>query len=157
MAGWITFLVLVLLGMSAGTVAQRRHLRSLAAREADSGGFLITQIRFFPFAVVGPAPPTLVCSEVVISSDYFKTLLGNLRKIFGGELASYRSLVERARREAVQRLVEQATGRGYNAICNVRFETSDISGAAKGGRGIVMVTLLASATAYHCDPSADSA
>jgi uncharacterized protein YbjQ (UPF0145 family) len=92
----------------------------------------------------------MLCGEAVISSDYLKTFLGSLRKIFGGELRSYRSLLERARREALQRVIEEAKSMGYNAVCNVRFDSSDIAGASGRNRGMVMVTILASATAYHC-------
>jgi uncharacterized protein YbjQ (UPF0145 family) len=72
-----------------------------------------------------------------------------VRKIFGGEMKSYQSLLVRARREALQRVVEQARSMGYNAICNVRYDSTDIGGVSKRKNKVVMVTILASATAYH--------
>jgi uncharacterized protein YbjQ (UPF0145 family) len=139
---------LLTLGLLAGGYAERKHLRSLASREAANGDFFISQVRTFPGAVALETPPTIVFGEVAIASDYLKSFLSGLRKIFGGEMRSYHSLTVRARREALQKLVESARGQGYNALCNVRMDTSDIAGNSKR-RGMPMVTILASATAYH--------
>lgn len=144
---------LLALGLLAGGFAERRHLRNLATREANNGGFFISQVKLFPGLARGPKAPTIVISEVVIATDYFKTFLAALRKIFGGELRSYRSLLDRARREALQRLVEQARTQGYNAICNVRIESADVGGNTMRRRA-AMVAILASATAYHRAPHA---
>jgi uncharacterized protein YbjQ (UPF0145 family) len=127
-------------------------LRLLAAREAANGDFLISQIKSFPGALAGATAPTIVISEAVIATDYFKTFIATLRKIFGGELRSYNSLLHRARREALQRLVEQARQHGYNAICNVRIESADVGGNTMRRRA-AMVAILASATAYHRAPT----
>lgn len=145
----IIFLSLLALGLVAGTTIERKHLRDLERREEENGDFLVTQLRSYPWAVRGPKPPTMLCGEAVISSDYLKTFTGGLRKIFGGELRSYRSLMDRARREALQRVIEDARSLGYNAVCNVRFDSCDIAGATGGQKGIVIVTIIASATAYH--------
>jgi len=86
----------------------------------------------------------MVTAEVVIASDYFKMFLASLRKLIGGNLRSYETLMERARREAVLRLIEQARGHQFNALCCVRIESSNI------GKGVMpMVAVLASATAYR--------
>lgn len=143
---------LLTLGLLAGGFAERRHLRLLAGREADNGDFLISQIKSFPGAARGTTAPTIVIAEAVIATDYFKTFIATLRKIFGGELRSYHSLLDRARREALQRLVEQASDLGYNALCNVRIETADVVGNTMRRRA-AMVAILASATAYHSAPA----
>ena len=139
---------LLALGLLAGGYAERKHLRSLASREAANGDFFISQIKTFPEAVVLGTPPTIVFGETAIASDYLKSFLSGLRKIFGGELRSYYSLTVRARREALQQLVESARSQGYNALCNVRLDSADIAGNSKR-RSMPMVTILASATAYH--------
>jgi uncharacterized protein YbjQ (UPF0145 family) len=145
----VPFLLLIALGLFVGGHIERRHFRLLDEREAANGSFLITQLKSYPFAVAGPSAPSIFFGEAVISSDYLKTFLGGIRKIFGGEMRSYQSLLVRARREALQRLVEDARSKGYNAVCNVRYTSTDISGASKSRKKAVMVTLLASATAYH--------
>ena len=67
------------------------------------------------------------------------------RNFFGGEMKAYVKLIERARREALLRVVEQARQMGYNAICNLRLQTADIGGS----RRFPMGSIMASATAYH--------
>ncbi len=145
-----TFLFLTALGFFVGGYLERRHVRSLDEREGGNAGFLITQLKSYPSAVAGGSPPTMLCGEAVISSDYLKTFMAKMRRIFGGEIKSYQSLLIRARREALQRLVETARAAGYNAVCNVRYVSTDISGASKRRSKVVMVTILASGTAYHC-------
>jgi uncharacterized protein YbjQ (UPF0145 family) len=142
------FVFLLALGFFAGRFAEQRHFRHLANREAGNGDFLISQLRSYPDAVSGPSPPTLVIGEAVIATDYLKSFLAGLRRIFGGEVRSYQSLLTRARREALQRAVEQAREQGYNAICNVRYQSADVGGNSKMRR-VAMVAILASATAYH--------
>jgi uncharacterized protein YbjQ (UPF0145 family) len=46
--------------------------------------------------------------------------------VFGGEVTSYSYEAEKARRESLERLVEEATKVGANAIVGADFETSDI-------------------------------
>jgi uncharacterized protein YbjQ (UPF0145 family) len=58
-------------------------------------------------------------------------------------------LLERARREAILRLIEQARSRQFNALCCVRLEASNV------GKGIMpMVAILAYATAYRVPDTA---
>jgi len=140
------------LGLFVGGYAERRHLSSLQRREAANGDFLVSQLRTFPDAVTGDSPPTLIVGEAVIATDYLKSFLAQLRKIFGGELRSYQSLLTRARAEALQRIVEKARDSGYNAICNVRFESADVGGNSTSRR-VATVAILASATAYHRRPA----
>jgi uncharacterized protein YbjQ (UPF0145 family) len=139
---------LILLGLIAGRATEAWHLRSLTRREAAFDDVLVTNLHSFPDARAEVTSVELVVAEVVIAADYLKILLASLRGIIGGEIASYRSLMTRARREAVLRLIEQARAKGYNALSNVRLEGADIGGSAVR-TGTAMVCILASATAYH--------
>jgi uncharacterized protein YbjQ (UPF0145 family) len=136
-------LLLLLLGWLIGGQRERAHLRDLARREALNADVLRTDLRAY-----GPADPAagalMVTSEVVIAADYCKVFLSGLRNLLGGNLRSYETLMERARREAVLRLIEQARARQFNALCCVRIESSNV------GKGMMpMVAVLASATAYR--------
>jgi len=46
--------------------------------------------------------------------------------VFGGEVTAYTSECEKARRESLNRLIENARRIGANAVIGVDFETSDI-------------------------------
>ena len=89
--------------------------------------------------------------EVVIATDYLKSFQATIRKIFGGRLGSYQTLLDRARREALLRVIEQAQDQGYNAVCNVRLETADVGGNTSQRR-VAMVGILGSGTAYQAAP-----
>lgn len=138
---------LLLLGWTVGRTAERRHFRSLEKRERELSHMLVTDISSFPGRVAADMTPALVTGQAVIATDYLKSFLASIRKIFGGELRSYISLMQRARREAVLRMLEQAASQGYTAVCNVRLATADIGGMA-GARGAAMVECFATGTAY---------
>ena len=143
-----TVFVLVIVGWLAGSAAERAHYKSLIEREEALGDMVVTDLKSFPMGSDPAMRAMIVTGEVVIASDYLKTILAKFRKFFGGELRSYHSLMNRARREAILRTLEQAHGHGYNAICNLRVNMVDISGAATGGR-MGMVVVLTSGTAYR--------
>ena len=149
---------LLIVDLGAGRVNERRHLARLTQREAANEGVLITDLRSFPGALQGAAaaqgpPPVLLVAETVISSDYFKSFVSTLKRIIGGELRAFESLMMRARREAVAQLAEQARSAGYDAICNVRIEGVDVTGARTQQKAIVVVALQASGTAYRRTPA----
>lgn len=140
---------LVVFGLIIGRTVERRHFRSIERREAKHHAVLVTQLKTFPCSAPATAPPSVVMSEVVISSDYLKTWLSQWRNLFGGEMKSFRTLQERAKREAVLRLIEQALAKGHNAICNVRIAGADIGGNTSGKKNkIVMAAIIATGTAY---------
>jgi uncharacterized protein YbjQ (UPF0145 family) len=128
-----------------GTLNERRHYASIRAREAATASLPAVTLRS---ALDGRAVADvrLVTGHVVISIDKFKRLLASWRKIFGGRVRSYESLIDRARREAVLRLKEQAVG--ADIILNLRLETSNIS-QTNGDRGTGAVEVVASGTAVR--------
>ena len=144
--------LLLTLWWAIGRATERRHLRRLAEREAAVRGFPVTSLKSAAGAARGAGrPPALVCGEAVVASDGFKTWVFGLRNLVGGESRSFTQLHDRARREAVLRMVEEAKAQGYDAICNVRFGTADIGGNAtrpRKARNLNMAVCQVSGTAY---------
>ena len=110
------------------------------------------QARFFAYYLKDEgtwdiAEAQMVVGNVVISIDYFKRFLAGLRMLFGGRVSSYESLLDRARREAMLRMKEDAFERGYNAVINVRIETSRLASSSRKGEGTAGVEILAFGTA----------
>ena len=62
--------------------------------------------------------------------------------LVGGRLRSYEPLLDRARREALLRLKEEAALRGYHAVCGVRLETSRLANANGNGTAGVEISHL---------------
>jgi uncharacterized protein YbjQ (UPF0145 family) len=118
--------VLAILGYLFGSAAERRHFASIREREQRYSELLTFSTRTLP---TDPAPATcgLVSGNVVISIDYFKRLTAGLRGIIGGRVTAFETLVDRARREALLRLKEDAHSQGMSMVFNVRLETSSIS------------------------------
>jgi len=143
----LPFVVLLLLGLVVGKTTEIRHFNRLDRRDQSLADMLVTDLRSFPGGVDTTKPPMMVTGQAVIATDYLKSFLAKLRKILGGELKSYRSLMTRARREAMLRMMEEAQAQGYNAVCNMRLDSADIGGMA-GRRGVAMVEAFATGTAY---------
>lgn len=74
----------------------------------------------------------LVQGSTVRAKHVGRDLMAGLKNIFGGELRGYTELLQESRDEAVERMKEQASSVGANAVLNVRFSTSSITqGAAE--------------------------
>lgn len=74
----------------------------------------------------------LVQGSTVRSKHAGKDLLAGLKNIVGGELKAYTELMQEAREEATQRMIEQAKSIGANGVLNVRYATTAVTmGAAE--------------------------
>ena len=136
--------LLLAMGYGFGRLAEARHYRSILRREDALSDLIIVASKALPAA--DPAPRTqLVMGNVVISVDHFKRFVASLRMIFGGRVHTYESLIDRARREALLRMQEQARYMGAQMIFNTRFETSSISKGS--GDSVGSVEVLAYGTA----------
>lgn len=143
-------LIFLLVFFFIGRMTEGMHLRRLARREEAVRGMLVTDLRRFPGDVETGKTPAMVVGEACIATDYWKSFLSSIRKIFGGEMKSYQTLVDRARREATLRMLESARTLGYNAVCNVRLDTADIGGGSMAARQVaVTIEMLATGTAYR--------
>lgn len=61
-----------------------------------------------------------------------RDLMAGLKNLVGGELKGYTELLQDAREEATNRMIEQAESMGANAVVNVRYATSSVAqGAAE--------------------------
>lgn len=129
MSDLLIFLILTGIGYTAGTIAEKRHYRSINEREKifiNLPAVTMKDVRI-PDDKIKSAE--LVYGSAVISVDYFKRILAGLRNIFGGTVKSYESLIDRARREALLRMKEMAPD--ASMIVNVRIETAPITGRSK--------------------------
>jgi len=70
----------------------------------------------------------MVFGLVVRSRGIGGNLMASIRSLGGGEIHEYTSLLEDTRRQALDRLVQNATLVGANAILSMRFDSSELSG-----------------------------
>ncbi len=137
-------LALLVFAYFVGSWNERRHYAEIRRREANARTFPLTTFRRIP-AGWETLDGALVTANVVISVDYFKRFLAGLRGIFGGRIKSYETLMDRARREALLRLKEQADARGYHALINVRLYTSRLANSRQS-EGTAGLEVLAAGT-----------
>ena len=139
-------LCLLALGYFAGSMAEQSHYKSIRVRELRLRRMPTTNLRRPPahWRVEGAA---LVAGSTVVSVDYYKRFLAQLRGFIGGRVRSYESLLDRARREALLRMKEEAVKGGFDAVINVRLESSNISSPLRSDRGTAGVEVLAFGTA----------
>ena len=64
---------------------------------------------------------------VVRSRGFSGNLIAGLRSLGGGEIHEYTQLLEDTRRQALDRLVKNATLMGANAIISMRFDSSEMA------------------------------
>ncbi len=143
MTNVIGFVLLLIAGYVFGKAAESRHLKSLISREQLANKLPAIASRFPPEDKA--YSQHLVCGNVVVASDYFKTFTAGLINIFGGRVTPFESLVDRARREAVLRMKDDATRFGAELVFNVKFETTRIANAVEVlAYGTAMVPAVAS-------------
>jgi len=76
-------------------------------------------------------------------------LIASLRSLGGGEIKEYTSLLEDTRRQALDRLVKNATLMGGNAVLSMRFDSSEMA--------TTMTEIVAYGTAVVIEPDAAAA
>ncbi len=140
-------IALIVIGRIVGSRLERAHYADIAEREARFD-------RQPAFSTKDATPldsirsSSLAVGSVVVSVDHFKRFVGGLRMLVGGEVRSYATLIERARREAVLRMKESQPH--ADAYVNTRIETSTIAGSY-GEEGVGTVEVLAYGTAVQYD------
>ncbi len=86
-----------------------------------------------------------VFGVVVRSRGIGGNITASLRSIIGGEIPEYTKLVEDTRRHAIDRLIQNATVMGANAVVMMRFDSGEIAQA--------MNEVVAYGTAVVLDPA----
>ena len=81
---------------------------------------------------------------VVRSRGLGGNLMAGLRSLVGGEIHEYTQLLEETRRQALDRMVRNATAMGANAVVMMRFDSSEI--------GQTMSEIVAYGTAVILEP-----
>ena len=122
----IITVLLVMLGYFFGRRSENKHIKQLIERESVMNALPAMASRIPPDD--GEYDQVLVSGSVVIANDYFKSFVAGLRNLFGGKVTTYETLLDRARREAVLRMKDQAKEMGAEMVFNVKYEASNISG-----------------------------
>jgi len=133
----IIFIIVIACGMYFWKKVEKKHYASILEREERYKNIVVLSDKDLK-RVKNVSPDALMIMEwTVVSIDAFKKLMAGFVNIFGGRMKAYESLVDRARREAILKVKQRAVEGWYNAIWNLRLETSSISKNAKKAVGAV--------------------
>lgn len=72
----------------------------------------------------------MVQGSTVRAKNVGRDIAASFKNMIGGELKGYTELLTESRREALSRMLAQASELGANAVINVRFATSAITAGA---------------------------
>lgn len=127
-----------------GRHLENQHFADIERRERELADIALSDLKTQPPGVSARSGE-LVTGSMVVAADYFKSFASSLKTLIGGNMLSLERMQERARREAVLRMTEQARELGAKAVMNVRIDTSTIAGKRQGS--CAGVEVIASGTA----------
>ncbi len=139
-------LVLLLVGFFVGRAREKAHYISIRQREGQWAGKPAVTLEN-PASLPAVKSCRLATGTAVVSVDYYKRFLAGLRQFFGGEMRSYSTLIDRARREAVLRMKESAPE--ADLYYNVHLQTSSINDGQK--QAVAAIEVIAYCTAIEFD------
>ena len=100
------------------------------------GGYRVTETKGQVFGLV------------VRSRGLTGNIAAGLRSLVGGEIHEYTELLEDTRRQALDRMIENASLMGANAVISMRFDSSEL--------GNTMSEIVAYGTAVVVSPDTDA-
>jgi uncharacterized protein YbjQ (UPF0145 family) len=71
----------------------------------------------------------VVSAEVIIGANIFKDLLASLQDIVGGRSGTYERVLNEARTDALNHLMQRASKFGANAIAGIDFDYETVGAA----------------------------
>ena len=98
----------------------------MATRKPD---IVFSNIEYFPGYTI-TRHLGLVQGSTVRAKHVGRDIMAGLKNLVGGELKGYTELLEESRREAMERMAQQARAVDANAVINIRFSTANIAAGA---------------------------
>lgn len=108
------------------TLVAQRYVKT-----PDGKNMIITNIETVPGKMIVDHFG-LVSGSTIRAKHVGRDLMASLKNLVGGELKGYTELLQESRKQALVRMIEEASKLGANAVVNVRFSTSSVAqGAAE--------------------------
>jgi uncharacterized protein YbjQ (UPF0145 family) len=107
------------------------QVKSHSFKASDGGKMIVTNIETVPGKTV-VEHFGLVSGSTIRAKHIGRDLMASLKNLVGGEIKGYTQLLKESRKQATDRMIEEARLVGANAIVNVRYSTSSVAqGAAE--------------------------
>jgi len=85
----------------------------------------------------------LVSGEAILGANAFRDFFAGIRDKIGGRSSSYEKVLRRARDEAIEDMLEEATSLGANAVVGVDLDYETLQ--VQDGGSMLMVTVAGTA------------
>jgi len=127
---WVLFATSpLILSAVFGSWHQRKCRKKTTEREqqflSTKGGDVIHTIpKTIPERQINSCGLVMAC--LVVGPSWWQLFIGALKTIIGGRVKSYERILTWGKKEALQRLREQAVAEGWDDVINVRIDTAII-------------------------------
>ena len=118
----IKFLVKYSFGWFFGTRNEIKHLDRLKNAEIEIMEIKLFSNKFHTSSAVGH----FISSNAVVSQNFYKSTHATIKNVLCKSLSEHEATADRARREAIIKLKQQAKNLGANEIHGFRLETASI-------------------------------
>jgi len=145
MVDLIIFIVLLWTWYAFWSMAEKKHYKQIKQKESELKNIVV--LSKYDAKILDIKWTELVTWSIVLSIDFFKNFISWFVNFFGWEMTAYESILDRARRDTLVKIKEKAKKNWFNAIANLKLETSSISKWNKWK--IWSVEVLAYATAIN--------
>jgi len=122
-------------------IREKMHFASIRKREFVLSNVEISNKKKCPYKDIRKTE--LATASIVMVDDFFKDFIAGFVNFFGGELSVYSSLLDRARREAILRIVEAHPN--AKAFYNLKLDSAQLG----DGKIRKRVEISATATAIY--------
>lgn len=113
------------------TLKSSLHCFMTYQRPSSRGAIIITTLEGVPGRDI-TKHFGLVQGSTIRAKHLGRDIAAGFKNLVGGELHGYTELLQEARQEATDRMLQQAAQMGANAVVNVRYSTSSVAqGAAE--------------------------
>lgn len=123
MSDLIVLIVFLAVAYVTGSWMEKKHYKRIRAHEEALADIPFTNDPFTAHSA-NVKDVRFIGGSCVIAADAFKLFLGHLRGLFGGNVAAYESLTDRARREAINRMRRKA--KDADMVVNVRLQLTEL-------------------------------
>lgn len=151
MGGLLIFLIIII-GSPLFLIILNIHIENKMLAQVAKDEKDVEAIRIFNLKTVPANYETngcrtqMVTGSITIAGSYFTHFLSSWRNLFGGEMKSYKKLLEIAKRYAMVRMKREAAAMNASCIINIRYSTSNIL-MNSGNQGMSSIEVLVYGTA----------
>lgn len=125
----IIFIALLWAWYGFWSYAEKSHFKKIKQKEKELKEIVV--LSKHDAKVLNLEWAELLTWNIVLSIDYFKKFIAWFINFFGWRMTVYESILDRARRDTIVKIKQKAKDKWFNAIANLRLETSSISKGRK--------------------------